>query len=70
MVSCLLNVGQGRLTLNEMRDIVDNPEKHWNHRLIEASPPYALYLLNVKYDEKGTNLSTHKFSKEYLEKCF
>ncbi|XP_064642514.1 tRNA pseudouridine synthase-like 1 [Lineus longissimus] len=52
LMTCLLNIGRGHLTLERVQEILDNPETSWDDHHIRPSPSYALYLLNVEYDKK------------------
>jgi tRNA U38,U39,U40 pseudouridine synthase TruA len=50
MVGALISVAEGRVSVEEIRYMLENPSKHsWNKRIIVV-PPYGLYLMDVEYD--------------------
>jgi tRNA U38,U39,U40 pseudouridine synthase TruA len=59
-VGALINVAEGRTSVEEIRYMLENPSEHsWNNRIIVV-PPYGLYLTDVEYDplEMATSQKT------------
>jgi tRNA U38,U39,U40 pseudouridine synthase TruA len=50
MVGALISVAAGRISVEDIRYMLENPSEHsWNHRIIVV-PPHGLYLTDVEYD--------------------
>jgi tRNA U38,U39,U40 pseudouridine synthase TruA len=56
MSAVILAAGLGDVSLDDVRQLVDDPDKAVVRKTnIYDVPPYALYLTDVEYDAKGTN---------------
>lgn len=55
MSAVLIAAGKGDLSLEKVRELVENPTEDGavNKTSIFDVPPYALYLTNVEYQDKG-----------------
>lgn len=55
MSAILIAAGHGDLSLEKVRELVENPTEAGavNKTSIYNVPPYALYLTNVEYQDKG-----------------
>jgi len=50
MVGALISVAAGRISIEDIRYMLENPTEHsWNKRIIVV-PPHGLYLTDVEYD--------------------
>ena len=55
MSGVMLAAGLGDITLDDVRQLVDDPDKAFIRKTnIYDVPPYALYLTDVEYESKGT----------------
>ena len=56
IVGTLIAVATGRISLEEVKYMLDTPSKHsWDNRIVVA-PAHGLYLLDVEYDSKELQL--------------
>jgi tRNA U38,U39,U40 pseudouridine synthase TruA len=55
MSAVLIAAGQGHLSVEKVHELVENPTETGavNKTSIYNVPPYALYLTNVEYQDKG-----------------
>jgi len=50
MVGALIGVAAGRISIEDIRYMLENPSEHsWNNGIIVV-PPHGLYLTDVEYD--------------------
>jgi tRNA U38,U39,U40 pseudouridine synthase TruA len=50
MVGALISVAAGRISIEDIRYMLENPSEHsWNKRIVVV-PPHGLYLTDVEYD--------------------
>jgi len=70
MVGILISVGTGRLTLDDVRYMLDNPSREIskNEKYAIIVPPQGLYLVNVHYDEEDLRLKLDPENFEWDEK--
>jgi tRNA U38,U39,U40 pseudouridine synthase TruA len=57
MVGALISVAAGRISIEDIQYMLENPSEHsWNNRIIVV-PPHGLYLTDVEYDPCETTMS-------------
>jgi tRNA U38,U39,U40 pseudouridine synthase TruA len=57
MVGALISVAIGRISIEDIRYMLENPSEHsWNKR-IKVVPPHGLYLTDVEYDPLEMSMS-------------
>jgi len=57
MVGALISVAAGRISIEDIRYMLENPSEHsWNNRIIVV-PPHGLYLTDVEYDPREMAMS-------------
>jgi len=60
MVGAALSVGIGKISKDEVNDLLENPDKGWNSKFFVA-PPDGLYLAQIKYREGALDESTESY---------
>lgn len=52
MVGALVAVGQGKLSVSQVQDLLDSKDSMAYPQNM-AAPPYGLFLINVGYNDSG-----------------
>ena len=68
MVGALISVAAGRLSVEDIRYMLENPSEHsWNKRIIVV-PPHGLYLTDVEYDPLDMAMSQETVEQVHVNK--
>jgi len=57
MVGCLLMVGEGRLSLERLAEMLSNPEWGRDDLTLRIVPAHGLYLTSLQYPDHGERLA-------------